>query len=118
LAQERDSHFLVTHDSDDSDEDTDDFHVPQPAPGPVHHPQPAHDPQPVQYGPPQTIYESKPHGHQHIEEYHGKVPLFDLFLLADFNKAHKLGSDSDHSFGAPLIGDPAYFVDTRVQHHY
>ncbi|XP_076051075.1 uncharacterized protein LOC143031303 [Oratosquilla oratoria] len=45
------------------------------------------------------------------------LPLFDLYLMAEVNKISKFGKD-DYSFRKPLIGDPAYFVNTEDYHHH
>ncbi|KAK4297801.1 hypothetical protein Pmani_029805 [Petrolisthes manimaculis] len=59
------------------------------------------------------------HGYGSHEYSEPKHPLFDIFLLADVTKVHKIG-DSNFSIKAPKIGDAKYFVDTWSQHgqHY
>ncbi|XP_064086399.1 mucin-2-like [Macrobrachium nipponense] len=44
-------------------------------------------------------------------------PWFDIYLLADLTKVHKIG-DTNLSIKSPIIGDPSYFVDTRPYGHY
>ncbi|XP_066979897.1 LOW QUALITY PROTEIN: mucin-5AC-like [Macrobrachium rosenbergii] len=44
-------------------------------------------------------------------------PWFDIYLLADLTKVHKIG-DTNLSIKSPIIGDPSYFVDTRHYDHY
>lgn len=65
------------------------------------------------------MYGDDSHHHEHSYSSHEysepKHPLFDIFLLADVTKVHKIG-DSNFSIKAPKIGDSKYFVDTWSQH--
>lgn len=75
-----------------------------------YHAPPVYGSAPPVYGIAPPVYGSSVGGHGHG---HGSSnPLLDIYLLADLTKVLKVG-DTNLSVKSPIIGDPAYFVDTR-----